>query len=196
MSKKLFVSILCALAVLFAFTGCKKDEAPKAEEAPAAEAKADDAKAEAPAAEAKADEAKADEAKPADGKVDVKKAAKDAADFMVGLSKVATDAGEDCAKMGTDMTKYLTDNKDKFTASMKVLSTLKEDSPEAAEVKDELEKVGNTMGDDSDFKKAIDKCSETAEVQQFSLAFLAVMMAAATEEGAADAPAADAPAAE
>ncbi len=195
MNKKIIFSILCVLAVLFAFTGCKKDEAKT--EAPAAEVKADEAKAdeakadEAKADEAKADEAKADEAKPAAAELDTKQALKTAVDFFTGLTKAGMDAGDDCSKMGKDMTEYLKNNSEPFVAAMKVISKVNPDDPAVAEYKDDMEKLDKIMGEDSDFTKAMDKCKDNEDVMAFSLGFLAIMMSAA-EEKTADAPAADA----
>ena len=211
MNKKILVSILCALVVLLAFSGCKKEEAAPAEkpaaEAPAADAAAPAADAAAPAADAAAPAADAaapaaDAAAPAADAAapDLKTAAKNTVTFFEGMNKIAEESGENCDEMGTKLLDHLNNNKDTFIAAMKVLANLKEGTPEADSVKEEMAAMEKISGDDSAFSKAASKCESNEKVQGFSLAFLGVIMQAAPaapdmpEADAPDAPAADAPA--
>ena len=206
MNKKILVSILCALVVLLAFSGCKKEEAAPAEKpaaeapaanaaAPAADAAAPAADAAAPAADAAAPAADAAAAAPAP---DLKTAAKNTVTFFEGMNKIAEESGENCDEMGTKLLDHLNNNKDNFIAAMKVLANLKENSPEAESVKEEMEAMEKISGDDSAFSKAASKCENNEKVQGFSLAFLGVIMQAAPapDMPEADAPADDAPAAD
>ena len=99
MNRHFFLALLCALTVLVAMTGCKKEPVADAvDNTPAADApKADDAK---PAADAP----KADDAKPA---LSYKEAIDKATNVMQALSDAATGAGDNCEKMATDLTAAL-----------------------------------------------------------------------------------------
>ena len=186
MNRHFFLALLCALTVLVAMTGCKKEPVADAvDNPPAADApKADDAK---PAADAP----KADDAKPA---LSYKEAIDKATNVMQALSDAATGAGNNCEKMATDLTAALEKGKADLLAAMPVLAKLDENSEEAKALKPEIDKFSQIMGEDSDYAKATVKCKDDPNMLTFA-AFLTIMMQAAAEaQPTADAqPAADAP---
>ena len=108
---------------------------------------------------------------------EVEIALRDVIAFFNGLDKVADAAGDDCTKVGTDMNKYLDDNKEKFVASMKIVGNLADD--DAENFKDELEKA---TGDDAPHSRVLEKCEDNKEVEAFGIAFLNALTAASTIE--------------
>ncbi len=106
----------------------------------------------------------------------VRAAIVDVTNFFDGLAKIAEESGDDCDKLGNGMNDYLDKNKDKFAAALKIVGSIDDDSPEAENYKDELEKLDKVTGDDAPHAKALDKCSENEAVESFGLAFVAVML--------------------
>ena len=54
----------------------------------------------------------------------VKAAFSQVASVLEGLNKIAEESGDDCAKAGTGMTEYLSQNRERFVASMRVIGSL------------------------------------------------------------------------
>ena len=163
---KIFYALLIAALFTTAACGKKKDNAAKTEPAktePAAKP-AEPAKTEpSPTEPAKVEPAKVEPAKtePAAGALTVDQVGAKANELTDKLAKAATDAGDDCAKLGTGL-KALTDEAKAYAAMEKEIEkdAEKKKEFEAKFEKQAEEKMKAPM-------KKVEKCMKNADVKAF-----------------------------